>query len=88
MKFIYSTRATRGYQKHGIFTKIRRRRFREIKDFGIERLPTCAITLQEVGILPTLVLVPIFGLIFGLKMVEYVKGLFGQKKAQNPTFFA
>ena len=40
--------------------------------------------LQEVGILPTLVLVPIFG----LKMVEHVKGLFEQKKAQNPTFFA
>ena len=41
-------------------------------------------TLQEVGILPTLVLVPIFG----LKMVEHVKGLFGQKNSQNSTFFA
>ena len=31
------------------------RRFREIKDFGLERLSTRATTLQEVGILPTLV---------------------------------
>ena len=28
-----------------------------------------------------------FGLNFGLKMVEGFKGLFGQKNAQNPTFF-
>ena len=28
-------------------------RFREIKDFGLRRLPNRATTLQEVGILPT-----------------------------------
>ena len=39
-------------------------------------------TLQEVGILHTLVLVPIFG----LKMVEHVKGPFGQKKCPKPDF--
>ena len=52
------------------------------------KLPTHVTTLQEVEIFPTLVLVPTFGLIFGLKMVEGVKGLFGQKNAQNLTFFA
>ena len=67
--------------------KIQSRSFQEIEDFGLGRLPTRAITLQEVEILPTLVLVPIFGLIFGLKMVEGFKGLFGQKNDQNPTFF-
>ena len=30
----------------------------------------------------------IFWMIFGLKMLERVKGLFGRKYAQNPTFFA
>ena len=81
-------RATSGYKKLGVSPKIQIRSFREIKDFILRRLPTCAITLQEVRILPTLVLVPTFGLIFRLKMVECVKGLFGHKNAQNPTFFA
>ena len=31
------------------------RRFREIKDFGLGRLPTRAIALQKIVILPTLV---------------------------------
>ena len=43
-------RATRTYQKGGISPKIQMRRFWEIKDFGLERLATCAIVLQEVGI--------------------------------------
>ena len=62
--------------------------FREIKDFGLRRLPTRANMLQEVGILLTFVLVPTFGMIFRLKMVEWFKGLFRHKNAQNPTFFA
>ena len=33
----------------------------EIKDFKLGRLPTHAITLQEVGILPTLVYSSLFG---------------------------
>ena len=55
----------RGYQKEEVSSKIKRRSFWEIEDFGLGRLPTRAITLQLVGILPTMVLVPIFGLIFG-----------------------
>ena len=76
------TRVTHRYQKRGISQKIRRRRFWEIKDFGLGRLPTHATTLQEVEIFPTLILVPIFG----LKMVERVKGLFGQKKCPKLDF--
>ena len=41
--------------KRRVSPKIQRRRFHEIKDFELERLPTHAITLQEVEILPTLV---------------------------------
>ena len=41
-------------KKRRISPKIQRRRFREINDFGLRRLPTHAITLQEVGVLPTL----------------------------------
>ena len=51
---------------------------------GVLETSYYSTTLQEVGILHTLVLVPIFR----LKMVERVKGLFGQKDAQNLTFFA
>ena len=40
--------------------------------------------LQEVGILPTLFLVSIFFANFWVKMVECVKGLFGQKKFPKP----
>ena len=36
------------------------RRFREIKDFGLRRLPTHVSTLQEVEILPTLVYFPLW----------------------------
>ena len=36
-------------------SRIQRRRFHEIKDFGLGRLPTHATMLKEVGILPTLV---------------------------------
>ena len=48
-KFIYSTRATCTYQKGRISSKIQRKRFKEIKDLGLRRLPTRAIMLQEVG---------------------------------------
>ena len=41
------------------------RRFREIKDFGLRRLPTRAITFLEVGALLTFVLFPPFGIIKG-----------------------
>ena len=53
LKFISSTRATRTYQKGGISPNIQMRRFQEIKDFGLGRLPTRATALQEVEILPT-----------------------------------
>ena len=39
----------------------------EIEVFEFRRLPTRSSTLQELGILPTMVLVSIFLLIFGLK---------------------
>ena len=86
LKFIASTRATCGYQKGEVSPKIQMRNFQEIEDFGLRRLPTHATMLQDVGILPTMVLVPTFGLIFGLKIVEWFKGLFRQKNAQNLTF--
>ena len=60
----------------------------EIKVVGLRRLPTHSSTLQEVGILHTLVLVSIVLLVFRVRMVECVKGLFGQKNAQNSTIFA
>ena len=44
-----------------ISPKIQMRGFQEIKDFGLGRLPTHAITLQEVGILPILVYSSLFG---------------------------
>ena len=40
------------YKKKRISPKIQRRRFREIKNFGLGRLPTRATTLQDVEILP------------------------------------
>ena len=40
--------------------KIQMRRFWEIKDFGLRRLPIRAITLPEVRILPTLVYSSLF----------------------------
>ena len=46
--------ATHTNQKGMISPKILRRRFWEIKDSRLGRLPTHATVLQEVGILPTL----------------------------------
>ena len=66
------------------FNEDLRKEIREIKDFGLGRLPTRSSMLQEVGTLPTLVLVSIFLLIFGLKMVERAKGLFKHKKGPKP----
>ena len=43
------------------FTEDPNEEFREIKDFGLRRLPTRAITFQEVEILPTLAHSPLFG---------------------------
>ena len=92
LKFIAATRAKRGYQKERISPKISRKRFGGKSKFsglgGVLKTSYRSTTLQEVGILPTLVLVPIFWLIFGLKIMERVMGLFGQKNAQNSTFFA
>ena len=44
-----------------------KKEIQEIEVVGFRRLPTRSSTLQEVGILPTLVLVSIFLLIFRLK---------------------
>ena len=54
-------RGTSGYLERDISPRIQERIFREIEVLGFRRLPTRSYTLQEVGILPTLVLVPIFG---------------------------
>ena len=43
------------------FAEYLKEKFKEIKDFGLGRLPTLAITLQEVGVLHTLVLFSPFG---------------------------
>ena len=61
-KFIYLTKARRGYQKHGISPRIKARslenqRFR-VKEVST-RLPRVSSMLQEVGILPTLVYFPL-----------------------------
>ena len=53
--------ATCGHQKGRISLEVQRRIFRGIKDFGLERLPTHATMLREVGILPTLVYFPNLG---------------------------
>ena len=66
-EFIASTRGTCGYLEQEISPKIQERKYQEIEVFGFRRLPTRSSTLQEVGILPTLVLVSIFLLIFVLK---------------------
>ena len=42
------------HQQERISLRIQRRRFQEIKDFELGRLPARAITLQKVGVLPTL----------------------------------
>ena len=52
------------------------RRFWEIKDFGLGRLPTCDTTLQEVGILPTLVYFHHKGKILGKMWCKGPKALF------------
>ena len=65
--------------KGRVSLKIQRRRFRKIKDFELGRLPTRAIMLQEVRVLPTLVLVPPFGWIkevFVLGTVWKKNGIF------------
>ena len=64
------------YQKGGISPKIQRRRFLEIKDFGSGRLSTRATTLQEVGILPTLIYFHHKGLILGRMWCRGPKALF------------
>ena len=53
------------------------RRFWEIKDFRLRRLPICTTTLQEVGILPTLVYFHPKGLILGRMWYRGPKALFG-----------
>ena len=51
-------------------------RFREIEDFELGRLPTCATTLQEVRILPTLVYFHPKGLILGGMLCRGPNGMF------------
>ena len=67
----------RGYQKGGISPKFQKKRFREIKDFGLGRLSTHATTLKEVGILPTLFYFHHKGLILLRMLCRGPKGLFG-----------
>ena len=62
------------YQKVRISMKIQRRRLWEIKDFGLGRLPTRAITLQEIGVFHTLV--DYFHFKGCLALVFFPKGLF------------
>ena len=66
-----------GTQKGEVSPKIQRRRFWEIKDFGLGRLPTRATTLQEVGILPILVYFHHKGLISRKMWRRGSKALFG-----------
>ena len=54
----------------------KRRRVWEIQDFELGRLPTRATALQEVRILPTLVLFPLYGLILGGMLCRCPKGIF------------
>ena len=67
-KFIASTRATCGYQKRGISSKIQGGDLGE-SNFsglgGVLETSFCSTMLQEVGIFPTLVLFPSYGLILG-----------------------
>ena len=54
----YSTRATRGYRKHGISPRIQARSpgNQKFRVYEVStRLPKVSFTLQEIGILPTLV---------------------------------
>ena len=64
-------------KKGGISPKIQRKRFQEIKDFGLGRLPTHATMLQEVGILPIMVYFHHKGLILGTIWCRGPKALFG-----------
>ena len=66
-----------GIKKGGVSPKIQRRRFREIKDFGLGRLLTRATTLKEVGIFPTLIYFHPKGLILGKMWCRGPKALFG-----------
>ena len=50
-------------KKEGVSPKIQRKRFREIRDFGLGSFPTRATALQEVGILHTLIYFHFKGLI-------------------------
>ena len=61
------------------FAEDPRKEIQKIEVVGLRWLPTCSSTLQEVGILPTLVLVPIFLLIFGLKEWKKLRGYLGKK---------
>ena len=61
------------------FAEDPRKESREIEVVRLRRLPNRSSTLQEVWILPTLVLVPIFLLIFGLKKWKKLRGCLGRK---------
>ena len=68
-------------KKKRISPKIQRRRFREIKDFGLGRLPT------HVRILPTLVYFHPKGLILGKMWWRGLKALFGQFRNYLKPFY-
>ena len=63
-------------KKGGVSLKIQRRRFREIKNFGLGRLPIRVTTFQEVEILPPLVYFHHNGLISGKMWCRGPKALF------------
>ena len=57
-KFIYTTRYTHGHRKQRISLRIQAKSLGESWVSGFSRLPKVSSTLQEVGILPTLVYFP------------------------------
>ena len=80
LKFIASKKATREYQKGGISQKIQRRRFGKSKISGLGgvlEMSFASTTLQEVGILPTLVYFHPKGLLLGGMLCRGSKDLFG-----------
>ena len=83
IKFIASTKGMRGYLEQEILSRIQERKFWKIEVVGFMRLPTHSSTLQEVRILPNLVLVPNFRLIFRLKWWNVLRVCLGRKMSKT-----
>ena len=78
-KFIASMKGICGYLEREVSSKIQGGKFGEIEVIGFRRLPTHSSTLQEVEILPTLVLISIFLLTFGFKWWDVLRVCLGIK---------